>query len=217
MEIDWSEMPQRRLPVYMLLDTSGAMAGHRIASLNEGLQHFQHTLLCDPHSVECAWISVITFGDGARQTLLAPVTYFVPPWLAAAGPCDLGAALHLLNESLDRDIIQNTPERHGDYKPLIFLLMEGSATDRWQEEAGRLAERRARKRVALIGLGVGPDADRDVIKHISTVALRMNEASQEYIRAYFEWIAASVIKLLSWGTTETLLPPGCRIEQESEV
>src|SRR5579872_5263886 len=62
----------RRLPIYLLVDTSHSMTGPPIEAVNNGLQEFAAVLRSDNHAVESAYISVITFHDTAQQ--IVPLT-----------------------------------------------------------------------------------------------------------------------------------------------
>jgi uncharacterized protein YegL len=57
----------RRLPVYILIDTSGSMRGEPIQSVNNGLQNMLSTLKQDPFALESVWISIITFDIEAKE------------------------------------------------------------------------------------------------------------------------------------------------------
>ena len=192
MAIDWGETQPRRLPVYLLLDTSGSMQGTKIVSVNNGVTTIYQELMNDPRSVSTVVISLITFSDQAMQMPMQPITQFVPPQLSASGTTSLGGALHLLNESLDRDLIANAPGRKGDYKPLVFLLTDGMPTDHWETEAARLTSRASSRPINLIGLAVGDDADIQLIQQIASITMHMRDASGDNLRAFFEWVSASI-------------------------
>ncbi len=55
----------RRLPVYLLLDTSGSMHGEPIEAVKNGVQTLLTTLKQDPYALETAYVSVITFDSTA--------------------------------------------------------------------------------------------------------------------------------------------------------
>jgi uncharacterized protein YegL len=61
----------RRLPVYLLLDTSGSMSGEPIESVKNGMQVLVSALRQDPYALETAYLSVITFDGTARQVVCA--------------------------------------------------------------------------------------------------------------------------------------------------
>ncbi|MEQ1531565.1 MAG: VWA domain-containing protein, partial [Methylococcales bacterium] len=87
----------RRLPVYLLLDTSGSMSGEPIEAAKNGVQVLVSTLRQDPYALETAYLSVITFDSSAKQVCpLTELATFQPPNLIATGSTALGEALQLL-------------------------------------------------------------------------------------------------------------------------
>ena len=62
----------RRLPIYLLIDTSGSMMGEPIEAVKQGIRTLITELKGDPQAVETAYLSVITFDSHARQ--LVPLT-----------------------------------------------------------------------------------------------------------------------------------------------
>jgi uncharacterized protein YegL len=212
-DIDWGDTQTRRLPVYLLLDCSGSMQGVKIVSVNNGVSTIYEELMRDPRSASTVHISVISFNDQAYQLDMAPITHFTPPQLFASGMTALGAALHLLNESLDRDLIPNEPGRKGDYKPLIFVLTDGQPSDAWQAEAERLRERATSTRpLNIIGLAIGDDADIAVIRQIASTTLKMQNVSAENIRAYFDWVSASIKTASQSGQLAVAEGEGTRVK-----
>ena len=59
----------RRLPVYLLLDTSGSMSGEPIQQVKNGVQMLVSALRQDPQALETAYLSVITFDTTAREVV----------------------------------------------------------------------------------------------------------------------------------------------------
>lgn len=47
----------RRLPVYLVIDTSGSMTGEPIEAVKNGIQMLISTLRQDPYALETAYIS----------------------------------------------------------------------------------------------------------------------------------------------------------------
>lgn len=196
MAVNWDDIKPRRLPIYIVVDTSGSMAGAKIAAVNAGLESLRQALLSDPRSVETSYISLITFSDVATQTPLTPVTHFEPPQLMAGGATALGAALHQLNDSLDHDLVPNSPERKGDYRPLVFLMTDGAPTDTWEPEVQRLKSRTQATAAAVVALAIGADADIKLLQQIASTVIETGTGEMEGLKAFFQW-ASSSIKIAS--------------------
>jgi uncharacterized protein YegL len=57
MGLNFDETPARRLPVYLLLDTSGSMAGAPIVAVNNGVGLLYRELMNNPNALETVWLS----------------------------------------------------------------------------------------------------------------------------------------------------------------
>ena len=69
----------RRLPVYLLIDTSESMIGIALDSVHAGIKAMMSALRQNPYSLEITYISIITFADKAQQlcSLKDVLIYFV--------------------------------------------------------------------------------------------------------------------------------------------
>ena len=120
----------RRLPVYLLLDTSGSMYGEPIEAVKNGVQTLISTLRSDPYALETAYISIITFNTTAQQVSpLTELAAFQQPGIDAGGCTALGGALELLSQKIDSEVTKTTAEVKGDWRPLVFIMTDGEPTD----------------------------------------------------------------------------------------
>lgn len=180
----------RKLPVYLLIDTSGSMSGEPIEAVKNGVQLLVSTLRQDPHALETAYLSIIGFGSDA--SVLSPLTElaaFQPPALVASGTTSMGASLKLLATQIDKEVTKTTADTKGDWKPLVFLMTDGHPTDDWQ--AG-LAELRKRKVGTIVVCAAGQQCDENVLKQITEIVVRLDTADSSTIGAFFKWVSASI-------------------------
>ena len=202
----------RRLPVYLLLDCSGSMSGEPIEAVRQGIDSLLSDLKGDPQALETAYLSVITFSSSAQQVVpLTELMSFNPPELHASGLTSLGGALRVLKDCIQRELLPNTKEHKGDWKPLVFLLTDGVPTD------GEVLHRELQDLSSLhaanvIACAAGPDADTTVLKQITNNVLIMNNVSAGDMASFFAWVSSS-IGISSKSVTEspgeafTLPPP----------
>ena len=180
----------RRLPVYLLLDVSGSMSGEPIAAVENGVQTMHAALMSDPNALETAYLSVITFSDSVQQVVpLTELNQFVPPQLKAGGMTSMGAALKFVAECAEREVTKTTPEVKGDWKPLVFIMTDGAATDNVEDG---LAEFKKRKWGVVVACGAGAGADTDELKKITEVVLKMDTADSASYKAFFQWVTDSI-------------------------
>jgi len=180
----------RRLPVYLLLDTSGSMSGEPIEAVKNGVQVLISTLRQDPYALETAYLSVITFDSSAKQVVpLTELASFQTPSIVASGTTELGAALSLLGDRIEAEVGRTTADAKGDWKPLIFIMTDGSPTDDWKKGLDRLKKVRTG---IVIACAAGPGADTSVLKQITEVVVQLDKADSNTIKAFFKWVSASV-------------------------
>ena len=180
----------RRLPVYLLLDTSGSMMGEPIESVKAGVHMLVSSLRSDPYALETAWLSIITFDSQVTQTVPSTeLAQFQEPALNASGVTSMGAALALLAGAIEREVQKSTPEQKGDWKPVVFLLSDGMPTD--DIDRG-IAAMKSVKTGAFVACAAGAGCDTSVLKRITESVVHLDTADSTSIKSFFKWVSSSI-------------------------
>lgn len=180
----------RRLPVYLLLDTSGSMSGEPIEAVKNGVQIMISSLRQNPQAIETAFLSVITFDSSAQQIIpLTDLASFQMVDIKATGVTALGEALKLVAHKIDTEVAKTTTEQKGDWKPLVFIMTDGIPTDDWQNG---LNEYKKSKVAFTVACAAGSGADANILKQITDNVVSLDTADSASIGKFFQWVTASI-------------------------
>lgn len=199
----------RRLPVYLLLDTSSSMTGEPIEQVKNGVQMLISALRKDPYALETAFLSVITFDSAANQVVpLTELVNFQVPDLQANGVTAMGGALSLVKQRADQEVNKSSAEVKGDWKPMVFIMTDGLPTDDLQKG---LQEFKQGNWGIIVGCGVD-NADTAALKQIAGEAVvTLSTSDSTAMSAFFKWVSASV----SFGSksVETIGKDVCGLDE----
>ncbi|WP_312947117.1 VWA domain-containing protein [Superficieibacter sp.] len=208
----------RRLPVYLLIDTSGSMRGESIHAVNVGVQAMLSALRQDPYALESVYVSIITFDNEAREhvPLSALENFqFTDIVVPSAGGTFTGAALEKLVACVDRDVRRSDGDQKGDWRPLVFLMTDGTPSDAWAYgEAIKEVKKRAFG--SIIACAVGPKARHEHLKQLTDNVVALETLDSNAFAGFFKWVSASVSSGSSsagiTSGTDTLPPPPPEIQ-----
>lgn len=184
----------RRLPVYLLVDSSGSMNGEPIHSVNEGLRALLYALRQDPYALETVHLSIITFDREIKEILpLTPIEEaqvhdIAPP---PSGATHMGEALDFLIERYRRDVVLTNEHTKADFAPMLFVMTDGKPSDlqRFEEAAAVLAGLRF---AAVIGCAAGPKARTDYLARFCDPVIALETTDSSSFTAFFKWVSASI-------------------------
>lgn len=177
----------RRLPIYVLVDCSASNAGSPIEAIKQGIRQIHNNLLDDPLALDVAWLSVISFNDGARQlTPLTAIDQFTPPDLQAGGGRSLGAALSILRDSIEIEVIKTTPDQRGDWRPLAFLLISGNPTDTWRSQAAYFNQASPQP-AHIVAVCCCAEVDVALLKQVTDTVLILKDMSMDGFKKFLNF------------------------------
>lgn len=185
----------RRLPVYILLDTSGSMRGEPIHSLNVGLQSMLSALRQDPYALESVHLSLITFDIEAKVYLpLTPLDQVQLPEITvpSAGATFMGAALELLAHEVEANTQKSTADAKGDWRPLLFIMTDGSPSDLYAYQQAIPMIQQANF-ASIVACAAGPKAKQTHLLELTDRVVVLDSMDAASFAGFFKWVSASVV------------------------
>lgn len=201
----------RRLPVYLLIDTSGSMTGEPIESVKVGLEAMLSSLRGDPFALESANISIITYDREVKVILpLTPLEDIQIPEITCpeSGPTNMGAALKTLCKQIDSEVHLSTPIQKGDWMPLLFLMTDGKPSD-IMEYNEAISEVKKRKFATIVACAAGSKAKTEPLQQLTDQVYTLDTMDKSSFSQFFKWISSSIgVGNRSIGaTSDLILPP----------
>lgn len=165
---DTVAIARRILPIIYVIDSSGSMAGEKIASVNEAMKDAMDLLkdISAKNPDAEIKVGVLRFSSGAEW--IKPLTdledYY---WndLKAGGVTDLGSALNELNDKLSRSEFLKSDV--GFCIPVIMFMSDGEPTDNFEKALKNINEtNKWFKHSTKIAIAVGDAANTEVLAKV---------------------------------------------------
>lgn len=184
----------RRLPVYILIDTSGSMMGEPIESVKVGLSDMIASLRVDPYALETVCVSIITYDKNVNQILkLTELADLKLPDIVCSesGPTHMGAALDKLCNCYDKEINKGTIQQKGDWAPLLFVLTDGKPSDLlvYDEVLPKVKQHQFTN---IVACAAGPKAKIEPLKKLTDNVFTLETMDSASFKKFFEWVTINV-------------------------
>ncbi|MBB1126714.1 vWA domain-containing protein [Thiospirillum jenense] len=187
-----ADNPTARVPVCLVLDTSGSMVGGPIKELNNGIKFFFDSIKSDDIAKYAAEIAVVTFGESVEKILdFGFVEKQNVPMLRANGMTPMGQAVNLALDLLEQAKNQYSVAGVDYYQPWLVLMTDGAPTDDIASASQRATNLVNQKKLTIFPIGIGTGADLNVLSRFSprNAPVRMKGVN---FKAFFEWLSKSV-------------------------
>lgn len=164
-------MTSKRMPVYLVLQTSQSMGDH-IDEINDAVLAVYDEFALNPRASDVAALSIISFGAEAHlvqpMTALDQVTAI--PVFRVGGIANYNAVLLFLRLQIGLDISSLRADGIAVMRPIVFFIGNGKSTDEsWRSEAAKLNDPSWSLRPHIIPISVG-SASTEWISDVATIS-----------------------------------------------
>ena len=180
----------RRLPVFILIDSSTSMKGEAIDAVNAGLKILLQDLRKDPFALETVFLSVISFNTTA--SIMRPFIDILnndSVTIEAKGQSNLGLGLQLLIDEIKLHIKKASSDTKGDWRPLIFFMTDGRPSGAWK---ARLKEFHSVNDGKWVVCACGMKTNLNIIESMGGDIIILDNKSEGSITQFFKWISSSI-------------------------
>lgn len=179
------------LPVILLLDVSGSMAGEPIQQLNKAVEQMITSFSASENYEIEIQVAIITFGNEVKlhmpYTSASDINF---KHLSVSGCTPMGLALRMAKDMIECK--ETTKSRA--YRPAVILVSDGGPTDTWESHLDNFISHGRSSKCDRMAVAIGAGADMNVLNRFvegcELPVLKAENAAQ--IREKFKYITMSV-------------------------
>jgi len=182
----------RRLPVILLLDTSGSMHEYgKIDVLNDSVLEMIETLRVDDAGLGVIVLSIVTFGGDSAEVVVkhCPIGEVQFSKLRANGSTPMGHAFRLTQELIED--YEALPSN--SFAPTLALISDGSPMDKdWDISLNNLIACERGAKASRFALAVGADAQRKMLEKFHPGGPREADDAAS-IREFLQFVTMTIV------------------------
>lgn len=197
----------RKLPIYLLIDTSVGMSGVAMNSMRSSLLELKQQLVGSPETLENGLVSLILFSDDASLYEFTPIDELDPPEMIASGGRSVGAALHVLVESLQHDLDGLRVGARRPQRPLAVLVISGPSTDAYEHDLNALLALPSGRRPTLVVLPCGDAVDTSFLQSLRPFIFPTGVVTPETLAKAFGVVTRTIIGSSRGVPRDMAVPP----------
>ncbi|WP_260958480.1 vWA domain-containing protein [Pseudomonas citri] len=192
---DLVDNPTARVPICLVLDVSGSMAGDPIRELQAGVQMFYDAIRDDEVAQYAAEISIVTFSSEAKRTVdFMAIERQDVPVLIAEGTTAMGQGVNLALDLLE--VRKGDYQRAGVdyYQPWMVVMTDGEPTDDISRASERIRALCESKKLTVFPIAIGAAANLETLGRLSPgrPPLRLKGLN---FKEFFLWLSRSVSRV----------------------
>jgi uncharacterized protein YegL len=196
------------------------MVGEQINSVEEGISHVIQELKKDPYALETVFISIIVFAGKAKTLIpLTDIITFYPPKFSIGSGTNFGDGLGQLMHEMRKNHVPTTPEKKGDWRPIVFLFSDGAPTDNPSPAVNEWRQNWTSK-CSLIAISLGDAQSIDKLKNLTQDVYLINDTSASTYKNFFKWVTASIkassVSVTDKGNHQMANTSGLSLEKVNE-
>lgn len=196
---DLENNPSTRVPVCLVLDTSGSMEGNPIEELNEGVRLFYEAIRSDETALYAAEISIVTFGGCAMRHADFSTLEHQPnaPEFYANGGTPMGEAMNMALNMLEQRKNEYKSSGVDYYQPWIVLMTDGRPNGSSSELASSIERTCVMindRKLTIFPIGIGEEADMNVLARYSPKRKPLKLQGLNF-KEFFAWLSKSLSKV----------------------
>ena len=179
------------LPVILLLDVSGSMAGEKIRNLNDAVRDMMEVFKDTENGETEIWVAVITFGAEVKlHRALTSVANVEWHNLSSGGGTPLGVAFQMAKAMVeDTEVV---PSRA--YRPTVVLVSDGRPGDSWETPLKAFINEGRSAKCDRMAMAIGANADEGVLSRFieGTKNSLFYAENAKQLRDFFKFVTMSV-------------------------